>query len=160
METIETFIFWCSKLLWMATATTSSWTLALGRKAVTAVLKIGDISLPTKVYIVKAICLFFFSISYVWMWELDHKRGWALKTDVFELWCCRRLLRVPFTIQRSNQLIRKDINTDYALEGRMLKLKLQHWSSDAKSWFFGKAPDAGKDWRQKEKGVVEDEVAR
>ena len=93
-----------------------------------SILKIWDIFLPTKFYIVKAICLFvFFPISYVWMWELDHEESWALKTNVFELWCWRRLLRVPCTTQRSNQSILKDINTEHALEGLMLKLKLQYF---------------------------------
>ena len=70
------------------------------------------------------------SSSHVWMWELDHKEGWALKVDAFELWCWRRLLRVPWTAKRSNQPILKEINSEYSLEGLMLKLKLQyfgHW---------------------------------
>ena len=64
-----------------------------------------------------------FSSSHVWMWELDHKEGWRI--DAFELWCWRRLLRVPWTTRRSNQSILKEINPEYALEGLMLKLKLQ-----------------------------------
>ena len=93
-----------------------------------SILKIWDIFLPTKFYIVKAICLFvFFPISYVWMWELDHEESWALKTNVFELWCWRRLLRVPWTARRSNQSILKEISPEYSLEGLMLKLKLQYF---------------------------------
>ena len=68
-----------------------------------------------------------FSSSHVWMWELDHKERSALKnwrTDVFELWCWRRLLRVPWTARRSSQSILKEIRPEYSLEGLMLKLKL------------------------------------
>ena len=86
------------------------------------------------------------------MWELDNKKGWPLKTDALELWCWRILLRVPWTARRSNQSILKEINLEYSLEGLMLKLKLQYfghmmWSSD----LIGKDPDAGKEFRQKEK---------
>ena len=68
-----------------------------------------------------------FSSSHVWIWELDHKEGWAPRIDAFELWCCRRLLRVPWTARRSNQSILKEIRPKYSLEGLMLKLKLQHF---------------------------------
>ena len=61
------------------------------------------------------------------MWELDYKESWALKNDAFELWCWRRLLRVPWTTRRSNQSILKEISPEYSLEGLMLKLKLQYF---------------------------------
>ena len=99
-----------------------------------------------------------FSSSHVWMWELDHKEGKMLN------WCFwivdwRRLLRVPRTARRSNQSILKEINPEYPLEGLTLKLKLQYfWPPDAKSWLIRKDPDAGKDWRQEEKGTTEDEM--
>ena len=65
-----------------------------------------------------------FSSSHVWMWELDYKaEHWRI--DGFELWCWRRLLRVPWTARRSNQSVLKEINPEYSLEGLMLKLKLQ-----------------------------------
>ena len=68
-----------------------------------------------------------FSSSHVWMWELDHKESWVLKkADAFELWCWRRLLRVPWTASRSNQSILKEISPEYSLEGLMLKLKFQY----------------------------------
>ena len=92
------------------------------------------------------------------MWELDHKEGKMLN------WCFwivdwRRLLRVPRTARRSNQSILKEINPEYPLEGLTLKLKLQYfWPPDAKSWLIRKDPDAGKDWRQEEKGTTEDEM--
>ena len=59
------------------------------------------------------------------MWELDGEESWARRTDAFELWCWRRLLRVPWTARRSNQSILKEISPGYSLEGLMLKLKLQ-----------------------------------
>ena len=69
---------------------------------------------------------FGFSSSHVWMWELDYKESWVLKNWCFELWCLRRLLRIPWTARRSNQSILKAISTEYSLEGLMLKLKLQY----------------------------------
>ena len=67
-----------------------------------------------------------FSSSHVWMWELDYKESWAPKNDAFELWCWRRLLRVPWTAKRSNWSILK-ISPGCSLEGLMLKLKLQYF---------------------------------
>ena len=82
-------------------------------------------------------------------------KSWTIKKaerqriDAFELWCWRRLLRVPWTARRSNQSILKEISPGYSLEGLMLKLKLQYFGPpDAKSWLIGKDPDVGKDWRQ------------
>ena len=63
-----------------------------------------------------------FCSSHVWMWELNHK-GWMLKNDTFELWCWRKLLRVPWTARRSNQSILKEINPEYSLEELILKLQ-------------------------------------
>ena len=86
--------------------------------------------------------------------EAEHQR-----IDAFELWCWRRLLRVPCTARRSNQPFLKEINPEYSLEGLRLKLEAPiHWPSDGNSWLIGKDPDAGKDWRQEEKGVTEDEM--
>ena len=61
------------------------------------------------------------------MWELDYKESWELRTDAFELWCWRRLLRVPWTAMRSNQSILKEISPEYSLQGLILKLKLQYF---------------------------------
>ena len=61
------------------------------------------------------------------MWGLDHTEGWAPRTDAFEQWYWRRLLRVPWTARRSNQSILKEISPEYSLEGQMLKLKLQYF---------------------------------
>ena len=68
-----------------------------------------------------------FSSSRVWIWELDHKKIKCQRTYAFELRCCRRFLRVPWTARRSNQSILKEINPEYSLEGLMLKLKLQYF---------------------------------
>ena len=84
------------------------------------------------------------------------KKAEHQRIDAFELWCWRRLLRVSWTA-RSNQSILKEISPEYSLEGWMLKLKLPIlWPPDANNWLTGKDPDAGKDWRQEEKGTTED----
>ena len=64
-----------------------------------------------------------FSSSHVWMWELDYKEGWVPRTDAFELWCWRRLFRVPWTARWSNQSVLREINPEYSLQGLMLKLQ-------------------------------------
>ena len=91
--------------------------------------------------------------------------SWTIKkaehqsTDAFKLWCWRRLLRVTWTARRSNQWILKEISPEYSLERLMLKLKLQSFGPpDVKNWLIGKDPDAGKDRRQEEKGMTEDEM--
>ena len=73
------------------------------------------------------------------------KKAECQRIDPSELWCWRRLLRVPWTAKRSNQSILKEINPEYTLEGLMQKLKLQYWPPDVKNQFNGKDPDAGKD---------------
>ena len=84
------------------------------------------------------------------MWELNYKESWTPKN-----WCFWRLLRVPWTLRRSNQSILKEISPEYSLEGLMLKLKLQYFGpTDAKNWLTGKDPDAVKDWRQEEKEMT------
>ena len=92
--------------------------------------------------------------------------SWTLKKvghqriDAFEPWCWRRLSRVPWTARRSNQSVLKEISPEYSLEGLMLKLTPILWPPDVKNWLIGKDPDAGKDWRQEEKGMTEDEMVR
>ena len=89
-----------------------------------SILKSRDITLLTKVGIVKA--MVFPVIMYGWeSWTIKKAEGQRM--DAFELWCCRRLLRVPWTARRSNQSILKEINPEYSLEGLMLKLKLQYF---------------------------------
>ena len=86
-------------------------------------------------------------------WTINKAEHWRI--DAFELWCWRRLLRVPWTARRSNQSILKEIRPEYSLEGLMLKLKLQYFV--VKNWLIWKDPDAGKDWRREKKGMTEDE---
>ena len=134
--------------------------LLLRRKAMTnldSILRNRDITLPTKVHLVKAIV--FPVVRYVCEnWTIKKAKLWRI--DAFELWCWRRLLRVPWTARRFNQSILKEMSPEYPLKGLMLKLKRQYlWPPDAKNWLIGKDPDAGKDWRQEEKGMTEDEKA-
>ena len=99
--------------------------LLLGRKVMTnldSILKSRDVTLPTKVHLVKA--MVFPVVRYgCESWTI--KKAEHQRTDAFELWCWRRLLRVPWTARRSNQSILKEISSEYSLEGLMLKLKLQ-----------------------------------
>ena len=92
------------------------------------------------------------------MWELDHKECWA-PTDAFELWCWRRLLRVPWTARRSNQSILKEISLEYSLGRTDAEAETPIlWLPDVKNRLIWKDPDAGKDWRWEEKGMTEDEM--
>ena len=133
--------------------------LLLGRKVMTnldSILKSRDITLSTKVHLVKA--MVFPVVMYgceSWTIRKDEHQ----RIDAFELWCWRRLLRVPRTVRRSNQSILKEISPGCSLEGLMLKLKLQYSGlPDVKSWLIWKDPDAGKEWGQEEKGTTEDEI--
>ena len=117
------------------------------------VLKSRDITLPTRVHIVKT--MVFPVVTYGWeSWTI--KKAERRRTDAFELWCWRRLLQFHWTARRSKQSILKEINLEYSLEGLMM-LMLKHpilWSPDSRSQCIGKDPDAGKDWGQ-EKGVTD-----
>ena len=87
------------------------------------------------------------------------KKAERRKIDAFELYCWRRLLRVPLTARRSNQSILKKISPGCSLEGLMLKLKLQYFGHLMQRVdSLGKDPDAGRDWGQEEKGMTEDEM--
>ena len=109
-----------------------------------SILKSRDISLPTKVHPSSQSC--FFSSSHVWMWELDYKESWVLRIDAVELWYWRRLLRVPWTARRSNQLTLKEINPEYSLEAWCWNSST--WPHDGKNCLIGKNPDSGEDWKQ------------
>ena len=99
--------------------------LLLGRKAMSnldSILKSRDITLPTKIYLVKA--MVFLVVMYgCKSWTIKKPQSWRI--DAFEVWCWRRLLRVPWTARRSNQSILKEISSEFSLEGLMLKLKLR-----------------------------------
>ena len=142
--------------------------LLLGRRAMTnvdSILKTRDIILLSNFHLVKAM------VSPVVMYgynSWDCKVGWVpknwhiyifLRTDIFKLWCWRRLLRVPWTTRRSNQSFPKG-NQPWIFVGRTdAEVKLQYFGSpDAKSQLTGKDPDAGKVWGEEEKRTTEDEV--
>ena len=119
-----------------------------------SILKRRDITLPTKVCIVKALV---FPVVMYGCESGTIKKAECQRADAFKLWCWKRLLRAPWTARRSNQSILKEINPEYSMEGLMLKLKFQSWPPDAKSQLIGKDPDAGKD-RGQEKEMTEDEM--
>ena len=128
MEIVTDFISWATKITADGNCSGEMKKhLLLGRKAMTnldSILKSRDITLPTKVHLVKAM------IFPVVMYGCE---SWAIKKakyqriHAFELWCWRRLLRVPWTARRSNQSILKEISLEYSMEGLMLKLKLQYF---------------------------------
>ena len=124
--------------------------LLLGRKVITnldSILKSRDITLPTKVHLVKA--MVFPVVMYVCeSWTIKKAECW--RTDAFQLWCWRRLLKVPWTARRSNQSILKEISPGCSLEGLMLELKLQYLGhlmrrvdSLEKTLMLGKIEDGG-----------------
>ena len=137
METVTDFIFFASKI-----TADGYWSheikrcLVLGTKSMTnldSILKSRDITLLTKVHLVRA--MFFPVVTYgCESWTI--KKAECRRIGVFKLWCWRRLLRVPWTARRSNQSILKEINSEYSLEGLMLKLNLQYfghliWRADS-----------------------------
>ena len=114
--------------------------LLLGRKAMTnldSILKSRDITLPTKVHLVKAMVypLVMYGCESWTIKKAEHRR-----IDAFELWCWRRLLRVPWTARRSNQSILKETSPGCLVEGLMLKLKLQYWPPDGEELTHLKRP--------------------
>ena len=132
--------------------------LLLGRKVVTnldSIFKSRDITLSTKARLVKAM-VFPMVMFGCKNWTI--KRAEWRRIDAFELWCWRRLFRIPWTARRSNHSILKEISPEYSLEGLMLKLKLQYSGHLMLRAGSLKRPWAGKDWGQEEKGMTEDET--
>ena len=133
--------------------------LLLGRKVMTnldGILKSRDITLPTKARLVKA--MVFPVVMYgceSWTVNKAERR----RIDAFELWCWRRLLRVPWTARRSNQSIQKEISPGISLGRMMLKLKLQYFGHLMGRVDSLEKTDAGRDWGQEEKRKTEDEMA-
>ena len=128
METVTDFIFFGSKITSDGDCSHEiKRHLLFGRKAMTnldSVLKSRDITLLIKIHIVKAVV--FPVVMYgCESWTIKKAECWRI--DAFELWCWRRLLRVPWTARRSNQSILKEINPEYSLEELMLRLKLQYF---------------------------------
>ena len=133
-ETVADFIFGGSKITADGNCSQEiKRCLLLGRKAMTnldSILKSRDITLPIKVHLVKAMVLPIVTYGCE-SWTI--KKAERRRINAVELWCWRRLSRVPWTARRSNQSILKEISPEYSLEGLMLKLKLQLWPPDVKN---------------------------
>ena len=123
-ETVTDFIFWAPKSLQMVIAVMKLKDACSLEGKLDSILKSRDITLPTKVCLVKAMVFPVVMYRYE-SWTI--KKAEHRRIDAFELWCWRRLLRVPWTARRSNQSILKEISPEYSLEGLMLKLKLQYF---------------------------------
>ena len=117
-----------------------------------SIFKSRDITLPTKVHLVKAMA---FPVVMYGCESWTVKKAERRRIDAFELWCWRRLLRVPGTARRSNQSILKEISPGCTKAETPIL-----WPPHVKSWLIGKDSDAGRDWGQEEKGTTEDEMAR
>ena len=128
VETVSDFIFWGSKITADGDCSHEiKRRLLLGRKVMTnldSILKIRDITLPTKVHLIKAMV---FPVVMYGCESWTIKKAECRRIDAFALWCWRRLLRVPWTARRSNQSILKEISPEISFEGMMLKLKLQYF---------------------------------
>ena len=158
MKTIPDFIFLGSKITAVIDHSREiKRCLVLGRKTVTnldSILKPGDLTLPTKVMYSQN---YDFSSSHVWKWELDYKKGWVPKNWYLQTVMVEKISKeaskefVP-TNSKGNQPWRVIGKTDAEAETPTL------WPSDAKNWLIGKDLEAGKDWRQEEKGMTEDEM--
>ena len=157
METVTDFIFWGCKITADGDCSHEiKRRLPLTRKAMTnldSILKSRDIPLPTKVHLVKAMVFPVVMCGCV-SWTIKKAEHW--RTDAFELWYWRRLLRVPWTARRSSQSILQKISPEYSLEGLMLKLKLQYFGhlmrkadSLEKTLMLGKIEDRRRRGQQK-----------
>ena len=158
METVTDFIFLGSKITADVDCSPAiKRCFLLRRKSMTnldSMLKSRDITSSTKVHLVKAM-VFLLVMYRCESWTIKKAGRWRF--DAFELWCWRKLLRVPWTARRSNQLILNQSwifigRTDAEAEAPIL------WSPDVKNWLIWKDTDAGKDWRWEEKGTTEDEM--
>ena len=134
METVTDFIFGGSKITADGDCSHEiKRCLLFGGKAMTnldRILKSKDITLPTKIHLIKAMV---FPVVMYGCESWTIKKAECRRIDAFELWCWRRLLRVPWMARRSNQSILKDISPEYSLEGLMLRLKLQYFGPHVKS---------------------------
>ena len=131
--------------------------LLLGRKVMTnldSILNSRDITLPTKVCLVKAM-VFPVVVYGCESWTVEKAERWRI--DAFELWCWKRLLRIPWTARRSNPSILKEISPEYWKDWcwSWNSNTLDTWYKELSHW---KDPDTGKDWRQGEKGMTDDEI--
>ena len=131
--------------------------LLLGRKVMTnleSILKSRDITLPTKVSLVKAV----FSSGHVWMWELDYKENWAWKNWCFWTVVLEKTLESPLE-RKEVQPVHPKGHQSWVFIGRTdVEAETPiFWPPDVKNWLIWKDPDVGKDWRQQENGTTEDE---
>ena len=135
--------------------------LLLGRKVMTnldSILKSRDITLPTKVHLVTALV---FSVSHVWMWELDYKESWTLKNWCFWTVVLEKTLESLMDCKEIQPVHSKG-DQSWVFIGMIDAEAVTPilWLPHAKSWLIGKDPDAGKDWGQEEKGVTKDQMVR
>ena len=161
METVSDFIFGGSKITADGDCSHEiKRRLLLGRRVMTnldSIFKIRDITLPTKVHLVKAMV---FPVVMYGCESWTVKKAERQRIDAFELWCWRRLWRVPWTARRSNQSILKEIRPGCSLEGLMLKLRLQHFGHLIRRVdSLEKTLLLGRDWGQEKKGTTDDEMA-
>ena len=162
LETVSDFIFLGSKITADGDCSHEiKRHLILGRKIMRnldSILKSRDITLPTKVRLIKAM---FFAVVMYGCESWTRKRAEQRRIDAFELWCWRRLLKVPWTERRSNQSILKEINPEYSLEGLMLKLKLQYFGHlKWRAVSFEKTLMLGKIEGRRRRGWQRDEMVR
>ena len=127
----------------------------LAAAAADSILKNRDITLPKKVCLVKAMV---FPVVMYGCESWTVKKTECRRLDAFELWCWRRLLRVPWTAKRSNQSILKEISPEYSLKDWCWSWNSNTLATWCYNWLIGKDSDAGKDWRWEEKGTTEDEM--
>ena len=160
MKTVTDFVFLDSKITAGGNCNHEiKRCLLLERKAMAnlnSILKSRDITLLTKVHIVKA--MFFYS-SYAWMWESDHEEVWVPKNWHFWIVVLEKTLESPLDGKEIKSVSSKG-NQSWIFTGRTDAEAAAPilWSPDAKKWLIGKDPDAGKDWRQEKKGTTEDEM--
>ena len=121
-----------------------------------SIFKSRNITLLTKVHLVKPMVFPVVMYGYE-SWTV--KKAESQRIDAFELWCWKRLLRVPWTARRSNQSILKEISPGISSEEMMLKLKVQYFGHFMRRVDSLEKTDAGRDWGQEEKGTTEDEMA-
>ena len=156
VETVSDFILGAPKSVQMVTAAMKLKDLPLGRKVMTnldSILKSKDITLTTKVRLVKAM---FFSSGHVWMWELDSEESWVPKNWCFWTVVLEKTLESPLDSKEIQPVHLKGDQSWVFLGKTYAEAVL--WPTDVKSWLTGKDPDAGRDWGQEEKGMTEDEI--
>ena len=159
VETVTDFILGGSKIADSDCSLEINWRFLLRRKVMTnleSILKNRDITLPTKVHLVKAM-VFPLVMYECKSWTIKRAEHWRI--DAFELWCWRRLLRVPWTARRF-QSVHREGNQRWIFIGRT-EAEAEtpiSWPHDVKNRLTGKDPDARKGWRQEEKGMTENEM--